>query len=124
MTDKKYDVIVVGLGIMGVGALYQAAKRGARVLGIDRFSPPHTYGSSHGDTRITRQAIRVGSIAPGAVATELWGITDPAEVERLTYGERTFLRAEDVARAVVFMLSQPAHVTVRDLIMLPQNQDI
>ena len=62
MTDEQYDVIVVGLGIMGAGALYQAAKRGARVLGIDRFSPPHTYGSSHGDTRITRQAIGEGEM--------------------------------------------------------------
>ena len=62
MTDEQYDVIVVGLGIMGAGALYQASKRGARVLGIDRFSPPHTYGSSHGDTRITRQAIGEGEM--------------------------------------------------------------
>ena len=62
MTDEQYDVIVVGLGIMGAGALYQAAKRGARVLGIDRFAPPHTYGSSHGDTRITRQAIGEGEM--------------------------------------------------------------
>jgi ribitol 2-dehydrogenase len=68
--------------------------------------------------------IRVGSIAPGAVATELWGITDPAEIERLSTRERTFIRADDVARAVVFMLAQPPHVTIRDLVILPQNQDI
>jgi sarcosine oxidase len=37
------------------------AKRGARVLGIDRFSPPHNLGSSHGDTRITRLAIGEGA---------------------------------------------------------------
>lgn len=34
------------------------------------------------------------------------------------------LRNEDVANAVVFMLSQPPHVTIRDLVMLPQNQDL
>jgi len=74
--------------------------------------------------QVAGMGIRVGSIAPGAVATELWGITDPAEIERLSTRERTFIRADDVARAVVFMLAQPPHVTIRDLVILPQNQDI
>ncbi|MGD0191514.1 MAG: N-methyl-L-tryptophan oxidase [Rhizomicrobium sp.] len=56
----KYDVIVLGLGAMGSAALYQLAKRGVKVLGIDQFSPPHDAGSSHGDTRITRLAIGEG----------------------------------------------------------------
>ena len=56
----KYDAIVLGLGAMGSAAAYQLAKRGARVLGIDRFSPPHAFGSSHGGTRITRLAIGEG----------------------------------------------------------------
>jgi len=56
----KYDAIVIGLGAMGSAALYQLAKRGARVAGFDRFSPPHNQGSSHGDTRITRLAIGEG----------------------------------------------------------------
>lgn len=54
------DVLVVGLGAMGSAALYQAAKLGARAIGIDRFVPPHDRGSSHGDTRITREAIGEG----------------------------------------------------------------
>lgn len=57
---EEYDVIVVGLGAMGSAATYQLAKSGAKVLGIDRFSPPHSFGSSHGDTRITRLAIGEG----------------------------------------------------------------
>ena len=60
MTAKHYDLIVAGLGAMGSAALYQASKRGASALGIDRFTPPHTMGSSHGDTRITRNAIGEG----------------------------------------------------------------
>lgn len=68
--------------------------------------------------------VRVGLIAPGAVATELWDKTDPAEIAHLADVERSFIRAEDVARAVVFMLSQPPYVTIRDLVILPQNQDI
>lgn len=68
--------------------------------------------------------LRVGLIAPGAVATELWDKTDPHEIARLADVEHSFIRAEDVARAVVFMLSQPPYVTIRDLVILPQNQDI
>ena len=54
------EIVVVGLGAVGSAALYQAAKLGARVVGIDRFTPPHDQGSSHGETRITRQAIGEG----------------------------------------------------------------
>jgi sarcosine oxidase len=55
------DVCVIGLGAVGSAAAWQAAKRGARVGGIDRFEPPHAKGSSHGDTRITRLAIGEGA---------------------------------------------------------------
>ena len=55
------DVIVIGLGAVGSAAAWQLAKRGAKVLGIDRHSPPHAMGSSHGDTRITRLAIGEGA---------------------------------------------------------------
>ena len=51
---------MVGLGAVGSAALYQSAKLGARAIGIDRFAPPHDRGSSHGDTRITREAIGEG----------------------------------------------------------------
>ncbi|MBI4521604.1 MAG: N-methyl-L-tryptophan oxidase [Gemmatimonadetes bacterium] len=51
-----YDVAVVGLGAMGAAAAAELARRGARVLGLDRHEPPHTYGSSHGETRIIREA--------------------------------------------------------------------
>jgi sarcosine oxidase len=54
------DIAVIGLGAVGSAAFYQAAKLGARVIGIDRFQPPHDQGSSHGETRITRQAIGEG----------------------------------------------------------------
>ena len=57
----RYDVAVVGLGAFGSAATYQLAKRGAEVLGIDRFSPPHALGSTHGESRITRMAIGEGS---------------------------------------------------------------
>src|SRR5436853_5356452 len=55
-----YDVVVLGLGALGSAAIWQLAKRRRKVLGIDRFSPPHSFGSSHGETRITRLAIGEG----------------------------------------------------------------
>ena len=71
---NKFDTIVLGLGAMGSAALYQLAKRGNRVLGIDQFSPPHMLGSSHGDSRITRQAIGEGEqYTPLALRSyEIW----------------------------------------------------
>ena len=48
----KYDVIVLGLGAMGAAAAWQLARRGAKVLGVDRYTPPHNLGSTHGETRI------------------------------------------------------------------------
>ena len=67
--------------------------------------------------------IRVGSIAPGMVANALWGLTEETDIAQRVK-EHASLRSEDVAEAIVFMLSQPAHVTIRDLVMLPQNQDL
>ncbi|MEU5909110.1 N-methyl-L-tryptophan oxidase [Micromonospora sp. NPDC047527] len=52
----EHDVIVVGLGGMGSSAAYHLAARGQRVLGLERFGPAHDRGSSHGGSRITRQA--------------------------------------------------------------------
>lgn len=58
--SPTYDVAVLGLGAMGAAASYQLARRGARVLGIDRHAPPHEFGSTHGDTRVTRVACGEG----------------------------------------------------------------
>ena len=49
-------VIVLGLGGMGSAAAAHLARRGADVVGVEQFTPAHDRGSSHGDTRIIRQA--------------------------------------------------------------------
>ena len=54
--STHYDLIIVGLGAAGSATAYHAAKRGRRVLGLDRFAPPHSLGSSHGKSRIFREA--------------------------------------------------------------------
>ncbi|HEY3248198.1 MAG TPA: N-methyl-L-tryptophan oxidase [bacterium] len=51
-----YDVVVLGLGAMGSAASYHLARRGRRVLGLEQFGPAHDRGSSHGKSRIIREA--------------------------------------------------------------------
>src|SRR5947207_10292421 len=51
-----YDVIIVGLGAMGSATAWHCTARGRRVLGLDSFEPSHQFGSSHGLTRIIREA--------------------------------------------------------------------
>ena len=55
MGNSSADVIVVGLGAHGSASAWQLAKRGSNVIGFDAYKPPHTLGSSHGDTRVIRQ---------------------------------------------------------------------
>jgi sarcosine oxidase len=56
MSGNTFDAIVVGLGGMGSATLFELARRGRRVLGLEQFVPGHDQGSSHGHTRIIRQA--------------------------------------------------------------------
>jgi sarcosine oxidase len=77
--NSVFDVGVVGAGAMGSATAFQLARRGKRVIVFDRFSPPHTMGSSHGATRVTRQAIGEGEHYVPLVlrSYELW-----PEIER------------------------------------------
>jgi sarcosine oxidase len=79
--SESFDAIVLGLGAMGSAAAYQLAKRGKKILGLDQYAPPHTLGSTHGDTRITRQAIGEGAeyVPLSLRSYEIW-----REIERLT----------------------------------------
>ncbi len=56
MTAPRYDVVILGVGGMGSAALFELARRGRRVLGLERFAPGHDRGSSHGQTRVIRKA--------------------------------------------------------------------
>ncbi|HQR21052.1 MAG TPA: N-methyl-L-tryptophan oxidase [Burkholderiaceae bacterium] len=80
MQDRTHDVAIVGLGAMGSAAAFELARRGLDVIGFDRFTPPHTLGSSHGDSRIIREAYFEDPVYVPMVqrAAELW-----RELERL-----------------------------------------
>lgn len=87
-----FDVVVVGLGGVGSAAAAALARRGQRVLGLDRFGPVHDQGASHGETRIVRKAYFEGA---GYVpllhrAYELWD-----ELGLLTRTGGLFLGAPD-----------------------------
>ncbi|HEY4943192.1 MAG TPA: N-methyl-L-tryptophan oxidase [Rhizomicrobium sp.] len=56
-----FDVAVIGLGAAGSAALAALARAGAKVIGIDRYAPPHALGSSHGETRLLRTAYSEGA---------------------------------------------------------------
>ncbi|HET8660243.1 MAG TPA: N-methyl-L-tryptophan oxidase [Micromonosporaceae bacterium] len=77
----RADVIVVGLGSMGAATAYHLARRGASVLGLDRFTPPHDQGSHGGGSRIIRMAYAEGADYVPLLrrAYDLWG-----ELERET----------------------------------------
>ena len=73
-SGKQFDTIIVGLGAMGSAALYHLASRGVKVLGIDRLVTPHIHGSTHGRTRIIREAYyeHPGYVPIVQRAYELW----------------------------------------------------
>ena len=78
----------------------------------------------HGVRRqVAKHNVRVGSLAPGMVLNELWGLTDPGEIERRVEAH-SGLRNDDVVDALLFMLTRPPNVAIRDLVILPQNQDL
>jgi sarcosine oxidase len=56
MSGQRSDVIVVGLGAMGAALAWRLAARDVRVVGLDRYHPPHALGSTHGRSRIIREA--------------------------------------------------------------------
>jgi len=82
---NHYDVIVIGVGGMGSATVHQIAKRGHRVLGIERYDIPHAMGSSHGVNRIIRLAyFEDPSYVPLLRRSyELWRELESAAGERL-----------------------------------------
>lgn len=82
----------------------------------------------HGVRRqVAGTGVRVGAVAPGVVLNDLWGYgtegKDDAVVRQEIAAGRG-ITSEDVADAVLFMLTRPRHVTVRDLVLLPSAQEI
>ena len=115
MTQKSGDILVTS-SISGFVDIHWEPVYSASKHAVQSFV--HTLRR-----QVAPHHIRVGAVAPGMVANELWGFEDPAEID-VKIKEHASLTSEDVAEAVVFMLSRPPHVTIRDLVLVPQQQDI
>ncbi|HTI10769.1 MAG TPA: FAD-dependent oxidoreductase [Puia sp.] len=109
---KVFDVIVLGLGANGSSALYHLSKTHQKVAGIDRYAPPHSFGSSHGQSRIIRQAYYENPVYVPFIraAARCW-----QEIEEVS-GEKLFLKtgglmlgAEDAAVVRGARLSAEVH---------------
>ena len=73
---------------------------------------------------VTKAGIRVTIIEPGAVSTELVDQNRPEiqDAIRSRFGDMRPLEADDIARAVVYALSQPSHVSVNEILVRPSDQ--
>jgi sarcosine oxidase len=82
---KSIDVAIIGLGAMGSAAVYHLSKLGKSVIGFDLSTPPHTLGSTHGQSRIIREAYFEHPLYVPIVqrSYECWGELQEASGERL-----------------------------------------
>ena len=108
--------IVVTSSVSGHQAIYWEPVYSASKHAVQAFV--------HGVRRqLVGSDIRIGAVAPGVVLNDLWQVTSPEEIEaKVAAGDG--VRSEDVADAIVFMLTRPRHVGIRDLVILPVNQEI
>ncbi len=74
--------------------------------------------------QLAATGVRIGGIAPGIVLNELWGYPEGSPERDAQLEAHAGIRSEDVADAVLFMLTRPRHVTIRDLVILPAGQEI
>ena len=98
--NPVYDVLVLGLGGMGSAIAHQLSARGLRVLGLEQFTPAHDQGSSHGQSRVIRQAYYEDpAYVPLLLRTyELWQqLERDSGKELLTITGALMLGAEDSA---------------------------
>jgi len=116
MIERERGDILVTSSISGHQAIhwepvYSASKHAVQAL-------------THGLRRqLIGTGVRIGAVAPGVVLNDLWQVTDAAAVaDGVAAG--TGLTSEDVADAVLYMLTMPRHINIRDLVMLPINQEI
>ncbi len=116
MTARRLGDIVITSSVSGHQAIQWEPVYSASKHAIQSFT--------HGLRRqVAPDNVRIGALAPGMVLNPLWGFSDSDAIDKKVAAHEG-IRSEDVAEAAMFMLTRPPHVTVRDLVLLPQNQDI
>jgi sarcosine oxidase len=133
-----FDVIVLGLGAMGSAAAQHLAERGARVLGIEQFTAAHDKGSSHGGSRMIRQAyFESPDYIPLVLrAYELWRRVErdtETRLLRITGGLNIGSRDGDLVKRTVaaserhsipFEVLEPREIRARFPVVVPQVDDV
>ena len=116
MTARRSGDVVITSSVSGHQAIQWEPVYSASKHAIQSFT--------HGLRRqVAPDNVRIGALAPGMVLNPLWGFSDSDAIDKKVAAHEG-IRSEDVAEAAMFMLTRPPHVTVRDLVLLPQNQDI
>ena len=119
MKKNKFGDIAITSSISGHQAIYWEPIYSASKHAIQSFA--------HGlRTQVSRYNIRVISIAPGVVLTELWGINPKTDKNKINHLVKrgAALRTKDVVDCFDFALSRDRGTTIRDLVVLPTNQKI
>ena len=73
--------------------------------------------------QVSKHGVRVGAVAPGPVVTALIDDWPKAKLEE-ALASGSLMQPKEVADAVLFMLTRPRHVTIRDLVILPNSVDL
>ena len=116
MKEQGAGEIILTSSISGHEAIHGEPVYSASKHAIQAFT--------HGLRRqLIGTGIKVGAIAPGIAMTNLWGKIEENEVQRRVEAGEALL-ADDIAEAMLFMLTRPDNVTIRDLVILPREQDI
>ena len=116
MIERKSGDIIVTSSVAGVvpvviEPIYTASKHAVQAF-------VHTVRR-----QVAKHGLRVGAVLPGPVVTAL--INDwPQSKREEALADGSLMEAKEVAEAVMFMLTRPRHITVRDLVIVPQSLDL
>ncbi|PKR55709.1 SDR family oxidoreductase [Thalassospira marina] len=116
MVERKSGDIIVTSSIAGLVPVVWEPIYTASKFAVQAFV--HTLRRQVAD-----QGIRVGAVAPGPVVTALLDSWPKAKMEE-ALANGSLMQPREVADAVIFMLSRPRGVTIRDLVILPQSVDL
>jgi ribitol 2-dehydrogenase len=116
MVERKTGDIVVTSSVAGMvpvvwEPIYTASKHAVQAF-------VHTLRR-----QVAKHGIRVGAVAPGPVVTALLADWPKAKMEE-ALAQGSLMEPTEVADAVMFMLTRPRNITIRDLVILPQSADI
>lgn len=119
MKKNNFGDIAITSSISGHQAIYWEPVYSASKHAIQSFA--------HGlRTQVAKYNIRVILIAPGVVLTELWGINPKKDKQKIKniVSKGTALKTQDIVECFDFALNRNRGITIRDLVILPTNQEI